>query len=280
MKSLRAALCFLGLLLALPANAAPRNIILSDSLLAHADKWSVKHGAEWLGKSTWRFGSYAVAARQGWTTGSTDTNLFKTKTESQILRKFSMVATNTTTDSAFLRAAHEITTKTNPGFKVGHGVTVGGDGGRVVEADRFLASITLNQDTTEWALAIVAADVSDRHDDPIEGEASYRATLSSGDRLIVITPVFSRKFDKRPSFGAMLMLSVNPPAMGFEFAEDGRALCAVEYFSAGFGGSHKNTVWMDRNLEPRLQLVLAAAMTALLQKETAALNAPAEPERP
>ena len=282
MKSLRAALCFLGLLLALPASAAPKNIILSDSLLANADKWDVKEGAMVFGKRTWRFGDYAVVAKQGWTTGGTHTNFFQTKTESRTARKFSMALSNKTTDSAFVLARHEITAKSNPGLNLGNGWTAGGDGGRTVEADRFMASITLNRDTTEWQLAIGATDVTDRHGDSIEGEATQSATLTSGERHIVLTPVFSKKFDKdkRPSFGTLLGISVHPPSMGYEFLEDGRALCAVEYFSAGLGGSHKNTIWLDRTADPRLQVVLAAAMTAVLQMESAVFDAPAEPEHP
>jgi len=277
MKAFRSVLCLLGLLVALPAAAAPRNIILSDSLLANADKWDVKQGAEWLGTRKWRFGDYAVVAKQGWTTGGSHTNLFKTKTESSTTRKFSLVLSNKTTDSAFVNAAHEITARSNPGLNLGNGWTAGGDG-RTVEADRFMASIRLNRDTTEWELAIGATDVSDRHGDSIEGEATHGATLRSGERKIVLNPVFSKKFTKRPSFGSLLTMSVHPPAMGYEFVEDGRSLCAVEYFSEGLAGSAKNKVWMDRNADPRLQLVLAAAMTAVLQMESAVLNAPAEPD--
>jgi hypothetical protein len=66
--------------------------------------------------------------------------------------------------------------------------------------------------------------------------------------------------------------------MGYEFVENGRSLCAVEYFSSGLAGSAKNTVWMDRNADTRLQLVLAAAMTAVLELQAAAASAPAERE--
>jgi hypothetical protein len=267
------------LLFALPATAGPKNVILSDSLVANADKWDVKQGAELLGTRKWRFGDYAVVAKQGWTTGGTHTSFWHTKTESRTTRKFSLVLSNKTADSAFVQAAHEITAKSNPGLNLGNGWTAGGTG-QTVEANRFLASITLSRDTTEWALAIGETDVSDRHGDSIEGEATHTATLTSGERLIVLTPAFSKKLDKKPSFGSLLGLSVHPPAMGYEFMEDGRSLCAVEYFSSGLAGSHKNTVWMHRNADPRLQLVLAAAMTAVLQMESVALDAPAEPERP
>ena len=278
MKAFRSALCLL--LVALPATASAKNIILSDSLLAKADKWDVKQGAQWMGKiHKWRFGDYAVvASKQGWTTTGTHTNLFKTKTESQTVNKFSFVLSNKTADSALVNTAHEITAQSNPGLKLGNGWTAGGDG-RTQQANRFIASIMVNRDTTDtWELSIGKTDVTDRHGESVEGEAAHSATLTSGERLIVLTPVFSKKFDKRPSFASQLTMSFRPPAMGYEFVENGRSLCAVEYFSSGMAGSAKNTVWMDRNADPRLRLVLAAAMTAVLQLQAVAAAAPAEPE--
>jgi hypothetical protein len=278
MKAFRAALSLFGLLVALPATAAPKNIILSDSLLANADKWDVTQGAEFLGTRKWRFGDYAVVAKRGWTTGGTGTNLFKTRTESWAANKFSLVVSNETTDSAFVNAAHEITAKSNPGLNLGNGWTAGGDG-RTVESDRFMASITLNRDTTEWELSIGATDVSDRHGESIAGEATHTATLSSGERQIVLHPVFSKKFTKPPSFVSHVAMSFHPPAMGYEFVEDGRSLCAVEYFSSGLAGSAKNTIWMGRNADQRMRLVLAAAMTAVLQLQSASAEASAEPDQ-
>jgi len=278
MKAFRSALCLLGLLAAPPATAAPKNIILSDSLLANADKWNVNQGAQWMGKiHKWQFGDYTVvASKQGWTSTATHTNLFKTKTESRSVNKFSFVLSNKTTDSAFVDAAHEITAQSNPGLKLGHGWTAGGDG-QTQQADWFMASMALNRDTTDiWELSIGETDVTDREGDSVAGEAAHMATLTSGERRIVLTPVFSRKFDKRPSFGAQLSMSIHPPAMGYEFVENGRALCAVEYFASGLAGSAKNTVWMDRNADPRLRLILAAAMTAVMQLKSADAEAPAE----
>ena len=280
MKTFRSTLCLFGLLVALPATGAAKNIILSDSLLANANKWDVKQGAQWMGKiHKWRFGDYAVvASKQGWTTTGTHMNLFKTKTESQTVNKFSFVLSNKTADSALVNTAHEITAQSNPGLKLGNGWTAGGDG-RTQQADRFIASIMVNRDTTDtWELSIGKTDVTDRHGESVEGEAAHSATLTSGERLIVLNPVFSKKLDKSPSFASQLTMSFRPPAMGYEFVENGRSLCAVEYFSSGMAGSAKNTVWMDRNADPRLRLVLAAAMTAVLQLQAVAAAAPAEPE--
>jgi hypothetical protein len=53
--------------------------------------------------------------------------------------------------------------------------------------------------------------------------------------------------------------------MGYEFVEAGHSLCAVEYRSSGMSGLYKNTVWMDKRADSRLRLVLAAAMTSMLE---------------
>jgi len=271
-KTLQSVLTLVGLLAALPVSAGSKNIILSDSLLANADKWDVKQGTQWLGIHKWRFGDYAVvASKLSGTHTDSDTNFFKTKNARRTWNEFSFVLCNKTNDSAFVRAAHENTSRSNPGLHLGHGLTVGGDD-RTVEADRFVASIMVHGDTTEtWELSIGYSEVSYRHGD--EGEGSHEATLTSGERRIALNQVLSKKYDKPPS---MLSMALRPPAMGYEFVEDGRSLCAVEYLSTALAGPLKNTVWMNRNLDPRMQLILAAAMTAVLELEAEAALAPAE----
>src|SRR5580765_4307472 len=139
MTTLRSLLTVVAFLAALPAPAAAKNIILSDSLLANADKWSVKQGAQWMGKiHKFSFGDYSVvASKQGWTSTSTDTNFWKTKMASRTTNKFSFVLSNKTADSAFVSAAHEVSSQSNPGLNLGHGTTIGGTG-ETAEADRFV----------------------------------------------------------------------------------------------------------------------------------------------
>ena len=264
MKMLRFVLCVAGLLAALPASAKPKHILVSDSLLAHADQWDVKRNDRWVGMNRWQFGEYAVvASKTGWTTGGTHTNLFKTKTESYSKNKFSFVMSNKT-DSAFVDATRQIITQSNPGLKVGENVHLGGTG-QTVEIDRFIASITVGRDTTDmWDLLIGDTEVSDFSGD-LDELARHKTVLIHGDRRIALVPVFSKKLEKKPSFGSQLGMQLNPGALGYEFIEDGHSLCAVEYFSSGISGMYKNTVWMDRSADPRLRLVLAAAMTSVLE---------------
>jgi len=265
MKAFRFVLCIVGLLAALPTSAAPKHIIISDSLLANADPWDVKRGGQWMGISKWRFGDYAVvASKMGWTSSRSDTNFFKTKMESSSRNKFSFVLSSKTTDSAFVSAEHQLIARSNPGLKVAEGVRLGGDD-RTVATDHFVASIIVDRDTSEtWDLLIGSTEVSEYGRDR-DDLARYTSVLIHGDRRIVLVPAFSKKLSEKQSFGSMLTMDFHPPAMGFEFIEDGRSLCAVEYFSSGIAGMHKNTVWMDRTADLRMRLVLAAAMTAVLE---------------
>jgi hypothetical protein len=268
MKTLRLLLCIAGLLAALPASAKPKHILISDSLLATADQWTVKRNDKWVGMNHWEFGEFKlVAAKQGWTHGGAHTNLFKTKSESYSEQKFSFVMRSKAGDSAFVDAVHQTSRQSNPGLKIGKDTHVGGTG-QTVDTDRFIATITAHGDTTEtWDLVVGETEVTEWSHDR-EDLARHSAVLLHGDRRIDLVPVFSRKLDQKPTFGSMLAIGLQPPAMGYEFIEEGRSHCAVEYFSSGMSSQYKNTVWMDRNADPRFRLMLAAAMTAVLELKT------------
>jgi hypothetical protein len=55
------------------------------------------------------------------------------------------------------------------------------------------------------------------------------------------------------------------PAMGYEFIENGQSICALQYFGGGTLGANKNIVWLRKSANAKMDLILAAAMTAILQ---------------
>ena len=245
MKACRAAL-FLGFLAA--PSVAQKTILLGDSLAANADRLRVDKGTQWSGLiPRWRFGDYAVASsRAGWTTTTTKSNLFNTETESNSTEKFSFVLTNKTTDSAMVNAAHDIMVQALRSLELGNGWSFGTDE-LVQEADNFTALITINRDTTEtWALfmGVTRRDTG----------GNFDVFLTNGVRRISLSMASSNRdvFD----------LS-GLPALGYEFAEDGHSIGAVQYFAGSFGPTQ--FVWIRRGLDAKTKLVLAAAMTALLQ---------------
>jgi hypothetical protein len=70
--------------------------------------------------------------------------------------------------------------------------------------------------------------------------------------------VESRKSDGSPD---------SNPAAGYEISEDGKSLAAVQDMTAmkWYEGVPRQFVYIRRDLEPRMKLILAAAMTVILQ---------------
>lgn len=264
MKLLRSALFLAGLLAALPAFAGPKHILISDSLSAESEPWDVKRHDKWTGTNHWEFGEFhVISSKSGWITGGADTNFWRTKSTRHFEHQFAFVMTNQSADSAVVNAARHFVSKSNPGLDVGHGTHVGGTG-QTVDSDNFIASIAVGRDTTEiWNLIIGETLVTEMGWDR-DDLASHTSMLVHEDRRIALVPVFSKDLKKKQSFGAMFKMQFQPPAMGYEFVEGGRSLGAVEYFSNSVSGLYKNTVWMGRSVDPRLRLVLAAAMASTL----------------
>lgn len=268
MKAFRFAVSVVALLGALPAFAEPKHILISDSLLANADQWNVKRNNYRAGMNSWQFGEFGAAkSNVTWITGGADTNFFRTKSVRHSEQKSSFVMRNQAGDSALVNFARQVVSQSNPGLDLGHGTHVGGTG-QTVETDHFIASIAIGRDTAEvWNLVIGETDVAEWGYDRSD-LASHSSILAHGDRRIALVPVFSRKLAAKKSFGEMLR-RMRVPGMGYEFIENGRSLCAVEYFSSGLLGPGRNTVWMARDADPRLRLVLAAAMASVLELKCA-----------
>jgi len=85
----------------------------------------------------------------------------------------------------------------------------------------------------------------------------YQAVLTNRERRIVISPARSKTHGRFGVLGS---------AAGYEFIENGQSLCALQYFGGTFGNT--TLVWMLRSLDTRTRLMLAAAMTAVLQMKS------------
>lgn len=239
---------FAGLVLAGPASATQRTIVISDSLATTADTVVVRKGARWAGRITnWRFGDYRiVSSHTNWTRASFRHNLLNTEAESRTTDKWSFVLTNGAGDSAWVSAAHHILVQAFQGLNLGHGFFLG-PRQELRESENFAAFISINRDTTDtWVLYL-----ADRRPD-----STYRndAMLTNGDRRVML---YSASSGDRSRI----------PALGYEFNEGGRPIGAVQYFGGPFGVTQ--LVWIDRTLDRQMQLVLAAAMTTALN-----LNSP------
>jgi len=222
---------------------AQKTIIISDSLTVHAEKLEVNMGGLWMGKiRKFSFGEYAIVSSKGMgnTSGSSRSNLFGTKTESTASRKFSFVLSNKTSDSASVQAgSHQVMIQTLRKIALGNGWSVGND--ELMESNNFTTLITANRDTTDtWALFMGTSQ---------NGEAN----LTNGKRMVMVKFASSNKKIEQTS-------ALN--SVGYEFIENGKSLCALQYFSPSLKST--NIVWIHKNLDPKMKLVLASAMTSVL----------------
>lgn len=248
-------LCLIGYMICLPFYAlAQKNIVISDSLKANADKMNVKMGTQWAGKIwKFRFGDYAVvSSKMGWTKTTSKANLFNTRTESKTTQKFSFVLTGATTDTARVNAAVNIKVKELKEFEVLPNFFLGSNE-LLKETNNFTAFITINGDTTDtWALLMNLMAGTET-----EGNYKNEALLTNGIRKIFLVTVTSNKNgDDKHAI----------PAFGYELMENGLALGALQFYGGGMLGLNKNIIWIHRSLETKMKLILAAGMTAVLQK--------------
>ena len=242
-------LCFLVVLV--KTTEAQKDIILSDSLAGNAKKMNVKMGTQWMGKIwKFRFGDYAVvSSKMGWTTTTTKGNLFNTKTENKSTEKFSFALVNKTNDSAKVNAANNIVVQSLHEIEIFTHFSWGSNE-LLQESRNFSAFITINGDTSEtWALFMNVTRGSNT-------EGNYEAFLTNGERKIFLSPASSNK-----NGGDTRSL----PALGYEFIENGQSLSALQYYGGGLLGMNKNIVWMRNTSDEKMKLILAAAMTAVLQ---------------
>ena len=242
----------IGFLLITTQNAkSQKDIVISDSLIANSEKLNVKMGSQGFGK-IWKFhfGDYGVASSKlGWTVTSTKGNFFNTRTENRSTEKFSFLMTSKANDSATVNTANNILVQSLQEMEIFPHISWGSNE-LVQESRNFSAFITINGDTSEiWALLmnIVRGENVQTQDD---------AVLINGARKILITPTTSNRNggDSR-----------SQPALGYEYIENGQSLGAVQYYGGGAFGLNKNIVWLNKSLDGKMKIVLAAASTAILQ---------------
>lgn len=91
------------------------------------------------------------------------------------------------------------------------------------------------------------------------GERTSLSYMTDGTREIVLRPVTNDvPGGKRHAI----------PARGYEFAEKGTPLGAVQYYGGGMFGINQHYIHLRRDLDSRTKLLLAAAMTAVMQAKS------------
>ena len=242
---------FLFVCILLPAGSiAQKNLIIDNNLEANADRLKVKMGTQVFGKIwKFRFGEYAVgASKMGWTRTSSKSNLLDTKTDSKSSQKFSFELGNGSA-MAKVNAASKINIQSLNELQLLPHIFLGKD--EVIHrTDNFIALITINEDTTDtWSLLINSTR-------DVESGDKFEGLLTNGTRNIDIIPASSDKQGEN---------NRSMPALGYQLHENNTYLAAVQYYGGGLLGFNKNIVWIKKDLDPEFKLLLAAAITAIMQ---------------
>lgn len=233
------------------SNAQKKNIVISDNLMENAEMMKVKMGTQWMGKMwKFKFGDYAITKNKlGWTKITQKSNFLSTKVETKIGYKFNFELNNKTSETAIVYAVFSENINELQSIEVFPHFYLGND---MVLKDslNFTANISLNSDKENtWKLYLkkTSGFGMDFKDEGI---------LTNEERVISIIFVTSYQDnnDKRIL-----------PAMGYEFIENGKAICAMQYYGGGTLGLNKNILWIESTLNQSMKLIVAAAMTSILE---------------
>lgn len=248
-----AGICLMLSLSPLPSLAQNKNIIVDETLAASSDMFKVKIGSsKWGGIMRFKFGDYAVVdSKRGWKVTNSKTNFINTKSEKNAESKFYFVLSDQSNDSAFVNAMNNVEMQQ---FKQNGWLTyfdIDVDYSETVMRHNFFTSLITTASNKEdtWVLLL-----DQTYGSGVEYE--FEGLLQNDDQRISFIIASSNKYgnDERDF-----------PALGFEFYEKGLALCAVQYYGGGALGLNKNIIWLKSDLDARMKLILAAAMTSLMQ---------------
>jgi hypothetical protein len=245
---------WLGLLPALAS--AQKAIIIDDDLSANADVLKVKMGVMAPGKMwKFKFGEYAIiSSKMGATITSTSSGFLSPVEKSRTKQKFSFILKGAGPETVSVKAAQNIESEALRELKIARGVSmdvqdISGT------SDNFVAEIAVDGGPDNpWTLLLEVASSWE-----VLKEKTLSSLLTDGKREILITPVTSNEPGAKSS---------KMSARGYEFSEAGRALGALQYWGGGLFGANKNIVHMRRDLDSQTKLLLAAAMTAIMQVKT------------
>ena len=240
-----------AILFCISLTGSGQNIALDDSLAAHAEMYKVKTKPGGMGKvMKISFGGYNItSSKSGWTKTNTRANLLETKKQRTSSHKFSFVLSHSSGIAASVNAeTYRLENWTEPmemfpNFYVG-------EYKMILDSSNFTSYIMLHQDTANtWALFMILSGGS-------QTEYTRQAILTNGTREIFLMTVTSNRYGNDPR---------SLPATGYEFVEGDQAIGALQYYGGGLWGMNKFIVWLYQDLDTDTKLLLAAAMTAVME---------------
>lgn len=247
-------LCVIFSLFAPGLAVAAGGIVIDEDLRSGAEMYKVNLGMQKNGR-TWnfKFGDYSIVSSKasGAVTTTTWSGEHHTRQEYSFVMKGAAPSTAQVKAVQNARAEDTQDLELSGGFAIDVEAIVGG-------VDDLVASIRLDDEQGEpWTLLL---NVERRMANTVE--ETLMSLLVSGDRQIRIDPVTS---DAPGAKSSAL------PARGYQFFENDRPIAAVQYLGGGPLGFNKNVVYLRRDLDPQTQLMLAAAMSAIMQAKINAL---------
>lgn len=250
-------LCLFSLTLT-TGHAQQKEIVLDSDLQANAERMKVKMGTQWMGKIwKFKFGDYAVTdSKSGWMTTTSHKKMFSFKESSVTEQEFSFELEDGTGDKAVSNVAFSLASEALVALFEFGDFAVGTDA-PLSGSQNFSAMIyTGSMEEDVWVLVLNKGS-------NIDGEESFTGFLTNRQQTIHIYPTSSNKEGND---------SRSMPALGYEFVEGERALCAMQYYGGGALGYNKNVIWLRSDLDQHQKLILAAAMTSLLQTEVTVMG--------
>jgi hypothetical protein len=235
-------------------NAQQKSIVIDEKLAENSEKFKVKMGVQWMGKIfNYKFGPYEVLdSKSGWTTTTAKSKFFSSKLESRSDQKFSFELGDKSKDTAFVNVLFTITTEEIQAIEITPGFYIMPGDLNSENDENFMAFIfTASNPDDVWVLVMQKSDLN--------GEEHLNdAFLTNRQRTIDIVPANSNL--NEDDFRTY-------KALGYAFVEKENTVGAMQYYGGGALGYNKNIFWLGSDLDKQFKLILAAAMTSLLQKE-------------
>lgn len=265
--SIAAAFLLIGAVVSPAVASSNKTIQIDEDLRVNADVLNVIIGTSTpANQVNIKFGEYSVVSsnvREGRQT--TTSEFLSPVTHTRIRNYFTFVLTGAAGTTAKVKAEWNILSE-KPGqcLEIDLGVGAGIEYCTSDEEpqpgvhDLVVAIVRIDGETaSRWTLLLDA--VRSRSGLTERAGTSF---LTDGSRQIVIRPVTSAGPAKN---------LLDLPARGYEFWEAGQSIGAVQYYAGGALGLHKNVVHLRRDIDPQLKLLLASAMTTIMEYKLEAL---------
>jgi hypothetical protein len=248
---------------------AQGDIIFSDSLAAHAQELEIDVDFQSDGNRTFNIGSYKIMPdpEMSGTYSDTKERLLGLRVVTKITKTVAFTISNPSYDTAMVFS--EERTRVNAYYPNAVLENFFLDEITAGKYDGFSAWISIKADSNKTWTLFTPKGKEHRRRLPI------KMILTDGENVIELVGASSdAHFDYTHPKRSLRKM----PAMGVEFFENGKSICALQY-DAGLAcpspsdmqQSYGCKVWMRRGLGAKTELMLAAAMSTMMLKNNSSL---------